>query len=662
MEIRQIPISLVHPSPMNPRKTFDEGDLQELADNIEKQGLLQPITVRPIKDKTQFAERAGVGMSITEDEFEIICGERRYRAFKSIWEKLTEAGDGPFNDFTDIQAIVRDMNDEEAFAFGQLIQKGKTAEEVAIRFGKSIRFIQDRVKLNSLIPELILAVKDERMSISAAMIICKLDAETQLIYFNIYNAQGTFSKSNASFFVNNLFMTLDRSPWYRSDNQADEDFEGGCGRKCSECQMNTANAGCLFWEMKTQDAGRCTDRAQYEAKTLAYILGLVERYKDRLVKVGQPLEHGKVVCLIREEYCSTQIKELKKKAVDAIRGAGYEVSDYSLFSNKMHYNADDKRRVDAIKSGEVYECLNIFSHDSVEIDIQCHRFKSADAVKESEDADSNASKSVQAMKLLEQRKRAKEIAMEKIVTEYREMYNQMRLAKKVGDLSEAELLALDCVIFAKAGKSLHEKYGHKGYGTPSDHALIDVIRQNQTDRNQIYRDFLRDVFSSADVTYNKMYQVLMGRVIREWFPDKAQEISHKYAVDLDKKLARNTEKLKELGYGPDGKLLPDVTPKEEHIKLANPSKPVEEQYAAMKAKHPDAVILFRVGDFYESFDEDAETCADVLNITITTRTKGKKKMKLAGFPHHALDNYLPKLIRAGKRVAICENPEKPKKK
>lgn len=82
--------------------------------------------------------------------------------------------------------------------------------------------------------------------------------------------------------------------------------------------------------------------------------------------------------------------------------------------------------------------------------------------------------------------------------------------------------------------------------------------------------------------------------------------------------------------------------------------PLMAQYRQMKAKHPDAVILFRVGDFYETFCEDAVTASDILGITLTRRANGKSDVELAGFPHHALDTYLPRLVRAGKRVAICE--------
>ncbi|HPI11636.1 MAG TPA: DNA mismatch repair protein MutS, partial [Catalimonadaceae bacterium] len=85
------------------------------------------------------------------------------------------------------------------------------------------------------------------------------------------------------------------------------------------------------------------------------------------------------------------------------------------------------------------------------------------------------------------------------------------------------------------------------------------------------------------------------------------------------------------------------------------------QYSAIKAKYAGALLLFRVGDFYETFGEDAVTASRILNITLTKRGNGSAtEVALAGFPHHSLDNYLPKLVRAGQRVAICDQLEDPK--
>ena len=98
-------------------------------------------------------------------------------------------------------------------------------------------------------------------------------------------------------------------------------------------------------------------------------------------------------------------------------------------------------------------------------------------------------------------------------------------------------------------------------------------------------------------------------------------------------------------------------------KKDNELTPMMKQFFDLKAKHPDAVLLFRCGDFYETYCEDAVTASRILGITLTRRGNGaggKTTTEMAGFPHHALDTYLPKLVRAGKRVAICDQLEDPK--
>ena len=109
---------------------------------------------------------------------------------------------------------------------------------------------------------------------------------------------------------------------------------------------------------------------------------------------------------------------------------------------------------------------------------------------------------------------------------------------------------------------------------------------------------------------------------------------------------------------------PTPTPKQEakvEKKSSLTNTPLMQQYQEMKKKHPDAVLLFRVGDFYEIFGKDAVIASEILGITLTRRQTGiDSRIELAGFPHHALDTYLPKLVRAGKRVAICEQLEDPK--
>lgn len=689
MEIKQIPISLVNPSPMNPRKTFDEGELNELADNIEKQGLLQPITVRPIKDAKAFT--VVDGNADFHPKYEIICGERRYRAFCKLSDRWRQmdcvAPKGQTYDrFSEISAIVREMSDDEAFdamitenlqrkdvdpieesfAFYQLIKRGKSVEEVAMRFGKSIRFVQDRVKLNNLIPELMLAVKEDKMSISAAMIISKLDEEHQKRYFKSYsNSYKGFTKETAESFAQSLFMSIDGAPWYQTDDQEDEDYTGGCGVKCSECQFNTANHGCLFWEMKTEDAGKCTDRAKFYAKHSAFILDFLNKYDRPLIKRGAPLETGNVVIIDDDEYCTPATKELKASVYESIKAAGYEVIKANeIFEGACQYK--DARLKRNIKMGNVYECLKIFGYDSVRMTTQWRYFKG----KSKEDSETSAgtsttaatsSQSADAMKLIQKRNRIREIAVEKLTEESRKMAYNLGEAKRKGELSDAEMLAFQSIIFSLCGSQMLKRYGHKSLGKVSERSFIDVIRQNRADWNMWVREFMRTIFASADIVYNGLYQYCAGRVLEEWMPKEWRDIVSKINAKLGKDLSKNAEKLEELGYGIDGKLLPkskeSINPGEVK-KITTPQwEDIHQTSKELKVKHPDSILLFRINDFYECFDEDAEKAAETLHIPLTKR----ENHKFAGFPHHALDSYLPILVRAGHRVAICEQLEDPKK-
>jgi len=88
--------------------------------------------------------------------------------------------------------------------------------------------------------------------------------------------------------------------------------------------------------------------------------------------------------------------------------------------------------------------------------------------------------------------------------------------------------------------------------------------------------------------------------------------------------------------------------------------PAMRQFSQFKQKYPDCVLFFRMGDFYETFYDDARTCSKVLGLTLTSRSKGDNAIPLAGVPYHAVDGYLKKMLQAGYRVAVCEQVEDPK--
>lgn len=319
MEVQNIRIDLISPSPLNPRKTFDEVALQELASNIEKQGLLQPITVRVAKSEDVTNLETG-DVTTIPCSYEIVCGERRFRAVSLLKEKedkenvaKIKAHRKKSEQFQAISCIVREMTDdeafeamitenlqrkdvdpiEEAFAFAQLAEKGRTLEDIALKIGKSTRFVFDRIKLNSLIPELKERVRNGDIPLSGAMILSKLDEDTQKEFHEEEEEQCTTAMIRE--FVSNSFMELGNAPWIKDDS---DNWENTDIKSCSQCENNTCNHGCLFYEMNSKDA-RCINAACYEKKQIAYVTRKIQLEYEHLVKVGEPLSFGKTVIIAR---------------------------------------------------------------------------------------------------------------------------------------------------------------------------------------------------------------------------------------------------------------------------------------------------------------------------------------------------------------------------
>lgn len=649
MDYQILPVELVKPSPMNPRKTIDEAAIAELAENIEAQGLIQPITVRPVA----FDDRVENGEVITTPKaFEIVCGERRYRAFSKL------NGSHPDGSFSKIPAIVREMTDaeafdamitenlqrqdvdpiEEAFAFAQLIKTGKTAEEIAVRFGKSIRFVQDRVKLNSLIPELMVALKDDKMSIAAAMIISKLNEKDQQQFYKTYSQhyQG-YTKSNAENFIASLFMTINKAAW-----NGDEDFEGGCNCKCSECKFNTNNHGCLFYEMNGEGSGRCTNRAKFSDKTLAYIRQLLISREDEFVKKDNPLVKGKTVIANHEpgSYVSADTKELYKKVCNLIDEIGLEVVDpFKCFNGYCGY--DDDRLQQKIDNGEVYHYLTIFDYSGVNIQ---ERYGYVNKKDLSVNCDENGMpmKVKNIIGTIEQEEKMLDSAIAVAGAKAINVYKTKIDSETPLQEFEIEMLL---ALLLKSNWELGNKLNVTGIH--DDEKIVRYVQENKHDKKSmalIIRSYICSRLSETQSLH--LLRGYLEQFGNRWLPDEYNKAIDGVKKKHEKAKARATTELAKLGYDIHGK----------KIKNDDVPKDIIEQHARMKAKHPDSVILFRVGDFYETYGDDAKVLSKILGLTLTQSKAPKGSgVSLCGFPHHALDNYLPKLIRGGQRVAICED-------
>ena len=183
-----------------------------------------------------------------------------------------------------------------------------------------------------------------------------------------------------------------------------------------------------------------------------------------------------------------------------------------------------------------------------------------------------------------------------------------------------------------------------------NHGIISVCAYNTVDSSEEHRIFFRNAANALNYAFilKKRTGLIIAKRAMELLKfEKARTGAISNAARRRMEAAQNAAAAPE---APQPEKVDPVITEE----IEDSAKKIMSQWEEMKKKHPDALLLMRAGDFYELFGEDAVEASEILGITLTRRMRRKKPVELAGFPHHALDTYLPKLVRAGKRVAICE--------
>ena len=563
MEVQNIRIDLISPSPLNPRKTFDEATLSELATNIEKQGLLQPITVRVAKSDDITDLETGEVTKIP-CSYEIVCGERRFRAVSLLKEKedkenvaKIKAHRKKLEQFQTISCIVRDMTDdeafeamiienlqrkdvdpiEEAFAFAQLTEKGRTLEDIALRFGKSTRFVFDRIKLNSLIPELQARVRNGEIPLSGAMILSKLDEETQKEFHEEEEGEQCTTAMIRDF-VSDSFMELSNAPWIEDDN-----WENGEFKSCSQCENNTCNHGCLFYEMNNKDA-RCTNATCFDKKRIAYVVRKIQLENENLVKTGESLLFGKTVIIAKnpDSYWGEERKDFYEKTLEAVKQLGFEiVNPDEVFNGQCWYSEDDERTLKMIESGEVYRCISFFGYYYPEFKVNFYYVRKETSSGTSAVADP---KEIEREKINAQLTRNKEIVTEKSAEEMRKWAQEKNYYQSNEELSINEQLVFDVMILSSCNSEFLKKLKLGKWDKKSD--FVNYVKKNQADRTQWYRAFISECLSSNNVNFYPYLQECQNILFSEQYPDDYLTLSKKLNESFEKKQKKLNERLKEL--------------------------------------------------------------------------------------------------------------------
>lgn len=547
MEIQKIKLEMIKTSPLNPRKTFDEESLMELADNIESQGLLQPITIRPVGESRvidPINQKVEVRL-----KYEVVCGERRFRAFNILAGKDKEK-------FGEISCIIRDMTDDEAFeamitenlqrkdvdpieegfAFYQLAEKGMAIEDIAVRFGKSYRFIQDRIKLNNLIQPLKEKTRNGDLPISGAMMLAKLKEEEQ----NRFNDENPnkVSTYNVKKFIENLFMSLENAIWKDDDVWPDNQI-----KSCSECLCNTANHGCLFYEMKT-DVGQCTDRNCYNNKRIAALLRNLERMGDEMVKAGDALEFGKAVVVDSgvQSYWGDEKKELYRNTIESIKAAGYEVVNPSkIFRSRCYYGKDDERIQEFLIEHEVYKCFEIFDYSGPIFD-ECYYYVRKDNSTDEKAAASPAE--IRKREIQEKIKSAQKKCDEHVYNAISNMMVRSGYENKSEPFTETEQLAFDTFVFSSLSYIYRDNQGC-GFNRECKDEL-EYVKAHQSDRMKWYRQFILEAITDSYYRSGENRKELQKMIAEEKYSEDTYFATSSIVDKYEEKINKLNEQLKEL--------------------------------------------------------------------------------------------------------------------
>lgn len=533
MEVQNLKVCDITPSAMNPRKTFDKDSLAELAENIKNQGLLQPITVRPVPEEASV--KINKDGTTSEFKYEIVCGERRFRACR-------------MNGMEYILGIVREMNDEEAFfamvtenlqrkdvdpleeasAINELLKYGQSPADIAIRLGRSERFVNERIRLLNLIEPLREQVRDGLIPISAGMLLSKLDKEVQQEFFDDNFEDGDSGDDDHWTYGEVKDWVDDHFGYLRNvaflDEKGDEPWhDGKTFPKCKTCLNNTANHGCLFYEMKGD--AKCTKLDCRDRKSEAFTWHFIHTHD--FLKKGEAWKPGMMVMSGDEQrWWSDAQKAEFRRQIEPVVKEGFEVWGWNKFDHPCYYEAGDERRKEMLKNGEAVEVLDVTHFRNCRI--SCFYLKK-------DSSELEVKKLIDRIALANQdsswlHDKAKELLKDYEPGSY--------------PLYEDAIVAADML---KRNDELVKKLIRKDSWSCSLYECFSYVRKHPEVIDDIRRSYFRNIFNRADAD-----------VIRRQFLDKVQpgafdKITDEFLKMRNAKISLLVEKLRNLGYDKNGK-------------------------------------------------------------------------------------------------------------
>lgn len=594
MQVKEIKLSEIAPSALNPRKTFDEAELKELAQSIEANGLIQPITIRNYKGEDG-------------KKYEIVCGERRFRAVTLIgWET--------------IQAVVKDLDDKQAFAcmvienlqrqdidpmeeaqaLRHLHNKGEVSvKEIAKMLGKSQSFVVNRIQLNNIIPEFVQLMRDGLLNLVHLQIISNLRKDQQKMLLelrfqpsHIERWEGKIPKVDVlKSWIDESVMGLLSSAHF---NPEDETYTT-CKDKtnslsCKGCKFCTASFPTRF---KETDNPRCMNIELYRLKNQEAVLRQAKESGLPLVYAGSKEDNASIIEAANAMLLYPQPLGNREYLVEPEEPVRENFSDEEKY-NTRYQSYERVRGVfdDNIKAGMVVKVFEVSYHGNISGEEKYLYNVKAD---DNGDADlvqvTTANRLTQLrtqLRTVEEKKQEDRVERQRAFIESNTDYNGK--AEVVDEVEENVFLAL-------LASRLPAQF-RKDIGLDFD-AAVDVrdsFEKLTANKSGIMREFIRSMLSDKQVCYSQSFASLLDITLNHSYSSDVAEIDKYLTAEYDKKsndykksIAKLEEELKAAQSAPVADEVEEITsdaPQEGETIQSSPEAENEPQATSNEATEP----------------------------------------------------------------------------
>ena len=537
MQVRNIPLTDICPSNLNPRKTFDQESLNELAENIKENGLIQPITVRKLPKGS-------------EHKFEIVCGERRYRA-------VTIAG------LEEIACVVRELDDKQAFAamiienlqrkdvdpmeeaaaFSKLYTDGTMKiAEIAKMLGKSSSFVTSRIQLNNIIPEFEALMRNGTLYLVHLLEICKLTQEQQKVLYDNCFSEACIARWTQKILKleilhemidEHVMSFLDTAPF----SLADGSF--ACGKDCEGCPFNTKNKPESY---KDSTRPRCMNAVCFKQKAQEFVFRTAKALDIPIVYQGSKDD---AIVQAAEAY-GLKLTDMTNRSYvlcpkEPDRAS---FSDEEFYEKRMQAYRHVKAIFDSnIEDGCVVKVYEICYDGKLSGEFKYAYSIPADAETKSEVAESD-DRHEQITKLKDVLLKTQERQAEELVEKKREALETSDYSSKNTTLSGEEQRIFHAVLLKRLPQSFKKSLGLEWENTEDwFEKSAQIIEAN---RNAIKREYIKTVLGEKSVCFSHDLQGLLKALMVEAFAPTAKEIKEEVSKKYESqrtKLQNDIDKL-----------------------------------------------------------------------------------------------------------------------